>query len=98
MIFTIENEKYDTEKMELISDKVKKRYKRTEYITLNILYNCNLYKTKKGKWLLTHIVDDKEKAEIINSAEAKELLVTYDKEAHEKKFKKRKGGKNEING
>jgi hypothetical protein len=88
MIFVINDLKYDTRKMEKISDKVKKSYKFFSIIVDNFscTYNCILWRSKKGRWLLTHDVSGYARGEAIDEIEAKELLKKYDLDAYEKLF------------
>lgn len=91
MMFVINGMKYDTEKMELITD-VKKWY-RINYIftffgkEVGKVYKCHLWKSKKGNWLLTHERDDGEKeGEAIEEEEAKNLLLRYEPSKYEELF------------
>lgn len=93
MIFIIKNMKYDTGKMEKVAD-VKKRY-RVDNIFSRALYGeqevrryyeCALWKSKKGNWLLTHEYDYKEMGEAISESEAKELLLRYAPDKYEELF------------
>lgn len=64
MVFIINNKKYDTEKMKKIAD-VKKWYSLDSWIIdsmfgkkdMGRIYDCELWKSEKGNWLLTHEVD-----------------------------------------
>lgn len=77
MVFIIHDMKYDTEKMEHISD-VKKWYSfNSSFFGKEVgrTYSCQLWKSKKGNWLLTHEIDYEEKVgEAIKENEAKVLL------------------------
>lgn len=56
MIFVIDKLKYDTDKMELISEKCKYNYP-GYFLGRNVSYSAKstkLYKTKKGHWFLTY--------------------------------------------
>lgn len=58
MVFVIRKKKYDTNKMELISNKFRYEYKVSHLIlgTLtNITYDTGLYKSKKGNWLVVFL-------------------------------------------
>lgn len=56
MLFIINNLKYETEKMELVSEKMKKDV--TTYIgfldsKILTTYDAQLYRSKKGRYLMT---------------------------------------------
>ena len=81
MLFIIDNLKYETEKMELVSEKVKKGV--TTYIgfldskILNT-YDAKLYRSTKGRYLMTWDQGYNTCAMAIDEAKAKELLLKYD--------------------
>lgn len=94
MLFIINGMKYDTDKMRKIAD-VKKWYKSNNPIVQELyggiavgtIYDCELWKSKKGNWLLTHEEDyHKHKGEAITEYEAKKLLMRYAHEVYEKEF------------
>lgn len=95
MRFVIGGLMYDTDKMKKVAD-VKKWYKtdlifaRALYGTkkVGITYNCELWKSKKGNWLLTHEECGKEMGEPINEEEVRELLMRYATETYELEFEK----------
>lgn len=95
MVFIIKGMKYDTDKMEKVAD-VKKRYSYNSSLLNSFLgkeagktYSCQLWKSKKGNWLLTHEIDYEEKVgEAIKEDEAKELLVEYTIDKYEELFGK----------
>lgn len=89
MLFVIDNLKYETEKMELVSEKVKKGV--TTYIRfldskIFTRYDAQLYRSKKGKYLITWYQDYKTCAMAIDEAKAKELLLKYDYKKYEELF------------
>lgn len=93
MVFIINNMKYDTDKMEKVAN-VKKWYK-VDNIFSRVLYGgeemgryypCELWRSKKGNWLLTHEEDCKVYGQAISEFEAQSLLMTYDTEIYEKKY------------
>ena len=89
MIFVINDLKYDTDKMEKISDKVEKAYKAQTFLgEYTTRCDCTLWRSKKGRWLLTHDKPGYSShfAEAIEEIEAKELLKKYDLEVYEKMF------------
>lgn len=87
--FVIQNKLYDTSKMKLIG-RVKKWYEYRVLLLKNAFgegsgqnYACELYRSEKGNWLLTHKGDDNGlTGEAINEEEAKQLLMQYDYEAY----------------
>lgn len=93
MIFIIKGMKYDTDKMEKVAD-VKKWY-RVDNLFAHALYGgqevgryykCELWKSKKGNWLLTHEYDYTVLGEAIGESEAKELLLRYAPDEYEELF------------
>lgn len=90
MIFIIKNLKYDTDKMELISEKIKYTYewKMAFTGTRMISYgkNVRLYKTKKGRWFLTYDSDYHHYGKVLDEAEVKSLLMQYDLIKYEELF------------
>lgn len=93
MIFIINGMKYDTEKMELITD-VMKWYSFNNTFVNNFfgkevgkVYKCHLWKSKNGNWLLTHERDYGEKeGEAIEEEEAKNLLLKHEPSKYEELF------------
>ena len=92
MIFVIDNLKYDTDKMEKIAN-VKKWYKSDSWVLqgltgeeLGYVYDCELWKSKKGRWLITRETDAKHYAEAIDEEDAKALLLRYDLEKYEELY------------
>ena len=61
MIFVIDNLKYDTDKMELISDKCEYTYTLAFSFIIKKMSSSGkdvkLWKSKKGNWLLTYRTD-----------------------------------------
>lgn len=89
MLFIIDNLKYETEKMELVSEKVKTGV--TTYIRFldsKILntYDAQLYRSKKGRYLMTWDQGYNTCARAIDEAKAKELLLKYDYRKYEELF------------
>lgn len=96
MMFIIKGLKYDTEKMKHIAD-VKKWYSYNSSLLngcffgkeVGKTYSCQLWKSKKGNWLLTHEIDYGEKVgQAIKEDEAKELLMEYAIDKYEELFGK----------
>lgn len=91
MLFIIKGKKYDTDRMEMIAD-VKKWYELEGAARMVFgkgmgrVYNCQLWKSKKGNWLLTHDVDYTSKGEAITTEEAKALLMKYNPDKYEELF------------
>lgn len=93
MVFIIGGKKYDTDKMEKVAD-VKKWY-RVDNIFSRALYGekevgryykCELWRSNKGNWLLTHECDYAEVGEAISESEAKGLLLRYAPDKYEELF------------
>lgn len=91
MIFIINAKKYDTDKMEMIAD-VKKWYEIEGALSaifrkeMGRVYDCHLWKSQKGNWLLTHDTDYKTVGEAIPESEAKDLLMKYNPDKYEELF------------
>lgn len=89
MVFVINNLKYDTDKMELVSEKC-------EYNYLTVICgdvcmfngkNVKLFRSDKGNWLLTYEGDwHKSFAITLDEEKAKDILLTHDLKAYEKMF------------
>lgn len=89
MIFVINNLKYDTDKMELVSDKIKYTYTWTSIIGMkmkNSGKDVKLWKSKKGNWLLTYRKDYVLKGVKLLEEEVKKLLLEYDLQKYEELF------------
>lgn len=90
MIFVIDNLKYDTDKMELISEKCEYIY--TWKLTLANIERSNpgkdvkLWKSKKGNWLLTYRTDYASKGVKLLEKDVKKLLLEYDLSKYEEIF------------
>lgn len=85
MQFVIQGMKYDTEKMRKVAT-VKKWYREDTFLNRAMFpgqeagrtRECELWKSEKGNWLLTHEMDcSKSMGEAITKEEAKELLMRY---------------------
>ncbi len=83
---------YDTSKMKLIG-KVKKWYEYTGYFLQQMYgkgygrkYDCDLYRSEKGNWLLVHDGERGCTGEAITVDEAKSLLKQYDYDAYVKEY------------
>lgn len=81
MLFVINKIKYDTDKMDLISNKC--RYYKC--LATNEVF---LYKSKKDNWLLVYKEEKLKRytASPLSEEEAQELLLKYDVLAYEKLF------------
>ena len=93
MVFIIDGKKYDTDKMEKVAD-VKKWYK-VDNVFMRAIYGgeevgryypCELWRSEKGNWLLTHEVDCKTYGQAIYEFEAQSLLMTYATEEYEERY------------
>ena len=93
MQFIINGMKYNTDKMEKMAD-VKKWYQIDNLFMqaaypdkkFGRYYDCELWKSQKGNWLLTHEADYKIIGQAITEEEAKELLMRYATDVYEKEF------------
>lgn len=90
MIFVIDNLKYDTDKMELISDKCEYTYSWTFLLTGTEMRsygnNVKLWKSKKGNWLLTYYTGSCSKGVKLLEEDVKKLLLKYDLPKYEELF------------
>ena len=88
MIFVINNLKYDTDKMELISEKCE--YSWSSGVFAQFRYSANnvkLWISKKNNWLLTYEKDFGVCCGVsLKDEEVKKLLIRYDIAAYEKIF------------
>lgn len=94
MIFVINEKKYDTEKMQIVSV-VEKSYMVSSYCLEKCdkkkiflqNYNCILWRTEKGNWFLSLVRDNGNfVGEAIDENEAKSLLLKHDIEKYEEIF------------
>ena len=94
MRFVIQGLKYDTDKMKKIAN-VKKWYKTNSLLVKAIYgneevgttYDCELWRSEKGNWLLTHTEDYNTKVgHAITEEEAKSLLMRYAPDIYETEF------------
>lgn len=77
--------KYDTDRMELISDKVKMEVGRPFRISVN----AEIYRSKKGRWLgVAKWMDGDEEGRVLEENEVQQFLLKYDVGAYEKIFEK----------
>lgn len=90
MIFVIDKLKYDTDKMELISDKCEYTYTWTFLLTDTEMrsygQDVKLWKSKKGNWLLTYRTDYVSKGVRLLEEDVKKLLLKYDLQKCEELF------------
>ena len=90
MIFVINNLKYDTDKMEIVSRKCRISYPSDLYGSFIKNYGIEtiLWKSNKGNWLVTYkkCSNDTVYAEALTSTQAMSLLAQYDLETYEKIF------------
>ena len=88
MIFVINNLKYNTDKMELVSTKCKYLYP-GKLLGASVHYlarNVQIFKSLKSHWLLVYKTDYENCAKALSEEEAKNFLMQYDLEAYEKYF------------
>lgn len=75
--------KYDTDRMELISDKVEMKVGRPFRISVN----TEIYRSKKGRWLgVAKWMDGDEEGRVLEENEVQQFLLKYDVGAYEKNF------------
>lgn len=90
MIFVINNLKYDTDKMELVSEKCKYCYTWVLPLTNTEVSSygkdVKLWKSKKGNWLLTYRTDYYSKGVKLLEKDVKKLLMNYDLSKYEEIF------------
>lgn len=90
MIFVIDNLKYDTDKMELISEKCKYSYTWVFTLTATEVRSygkdVKLWKSKKGNWLLTYRTDYGSKGVRLIEENVRKLLLDYDFSKYEELF------------
>lgn len=90
MIFVIDNLKYDTDKMELISEKCEYFYTWVFMLTDTKMSSpgkdVKLWKSKKGNWLLTYRTDYVSKGVKLLEEDVKKLLLEYDLQKYEELF------------
>ena len=90
MIFVIDNLKYDTGKMELISKKCEYTYTWKFTLTNTEMSSfgkdVKLWKSKKGNWLLTYNTKYTSRGVKLLEEDAKNLLLEYDLSKYEELF------------
>ena len=91
MIFVINDLKYDTDKMELISEKCEYTYTYTYTMLGSKVYSygkdVQLWRSVRGRWLLTYNRGlSTVYAETLTEQEAKNLLKKYDLNKYEELF------------
>lgn len=88
MIFVFNNLKYDTDKMELVSEKCKYVYS-SNMFGIDVHYygkNVKLFRSIKGNWALTYQTDYKIVGIPLDEEKVKELLIKYDLNQYEEFF------------
>ena len=93
MEFVTKGMKYNTEKMEKVAE-VRNWYRVDTFLTRSMYpgkevgrtYPCELWKSAKGNWLLTHEEDYSTYGEAIQEEEAKSLLMRHATDIYEKMF------------
>ena len=90
MVFVIDNLKYDTDKMELISEKCQYFYTWIFTLTNTKMRSygkdVKLWKSKKGNWLLTYRTDYDSRGVKLLDKDVKKLLLDYDLSKYEELF------------
>ena len=79
--------KYDTDKMELVSTKIRVEYRDPFWGTQSFRLG-KLYRSKKGKWLAVTENKNLEVPVMVSEEKAKEMLIQYDVDKYEKIFGK----------
>lgn len=88
MICVIDQIKYDTDKMEMVSDKIQHEYK-VRFLSHSYWYdgkNVRLWRSSKGRWLMTYDSDRNSYAVPMTETKAKEKLMAYDIDTYEQLF------------
>lgn len=88
MIFVINNLKYDTDKMDLISEKCEYSYD-SRFFNAQLRYSgkdVKLWRSKNNRWLLTYNTDYKTVGKSLTEEEAKNLLIKNDLNKYEEIF------------
>lgn len=88
MIFVINDLKYNTDKMELVSTKCKYSYpgKLLGVSGYYLAKNVQIFKSLKNHWLLAYETYYENCAKALSEEEAKKFLIQYDLKAYEKYF------------
>ena len=89
MIFVINNLKYDTDKMSLISEKCRYKYESKSYLGTFYYYgkNVKLWRSKKDNWLLTDETEMGRKVgEALPISKVRDLLLKHDLSVYEDIF------------
>ena len=86
MRFVINSLKYDTDKMELISSDCRWKWKSKFDDYCFESREVKLFKSNRGRWLLTYRADYRVCAKALTEDEAKNLLIRFDIDAYEKIF------------
>lgn len=92
MVFVIDNLKYDTDKMELISEKCEYSYTWVFILTDTEMHgnahNVKIWRSKKGNWLVTYTKQGYfgNFANTLTEIEVKSLLLRYDLSKYEELF------------
>lgn len=88
MICVIDQIKYDTDKMEMVSDKIHHEYK-VRFLSYSYLRDgdhARLWRSHKGRWLMTYGSDCNEYAVPMTENQAKQKLMMYDIATYERLF------------
>ena len=90
MICVIDQIKYDTDKMEMVSDKIQHEYK-VRFLSHSYWRDGKhvcLWRSHKGRWLMTYESDRNTYAVPMTENQAKEKLMMYDIATYEQLFGK----------
>lgn len=86
MVFVINNLKYDTDKMECISTKCQWKWRSGFNIYSYKASEVKLFKSSRGRWLLTYKANYRVLAKVLTEDDVKNLLMHFDIDAYEKIF------------
>lgn len=86
MLFVINDLKYWTDKMKLISTKCEWRWKGSLMDLYFDAREVKLFRSDKGRWLLVYKADYKTVGRAMTEEEAKNLLKRFDIDTYEKMF------------
>lgn len=78
--------KYDTDKMELISSECRWKWRSKFNIYGYEAREVRLFKSNRGRWLLTYRTDYRICARALTEDEAKDMLMRFDIDAYENIF------------
>lgn len=79
--------KFDINKMDVVSSSIKVGKSRITILgDITVYVNAVLYKSKKGRYLLSYKINDRYKYELLSEEAVKNLLINDDIDAYERLF------------